>query len=828
MDEIENRQRFIEAAVSSSFGALQSQFRVQLEELHTLRLQLTEKREELQQCRQSIAVFGAVHQENEQLRRELEALQSRSASVTQQRRCDELEQERDALIRDKALQQTMIDSLRSLVSHEKGKSMYWERHVNSSPCPSVLVRSSSPHHHDGAVPDRHTSFIAGGVTIPSNETLLHKLVSPLENVEAQARYPSSSAAGPTEEEQLSTKPAEELAAEGILSSGMITNPSEHQESHVSFPDVDATCSHRDSSSDLPPIPSLHPQSSPGVRGPDVSRSPHPSSDRSLSTELQSDSTAPPSPSRPKRESNQEQLPQESSFDSLEVVSARPVGRKGQALGISAPDAKLSNTPVGNADDPITVNSEPPQSFRTPAENATGVRSTFNDSLGGKSFSSPKRSRDPQRDPPYTLMPKLQVAEDETAGADENVFNFQPVESFPATREGESKIFPAAARPRPLEEIRNGEQLLSRANGAPGPPSKKRKWSDDRGAAAIPIVAEDSEEHNRNYDSSLAKNTKPTSPTLSNTSAYRRLGNLLEGPSPARPVLAKPSPRTINLMDGYLLSASTSSKSAKKDDLESMRLSEDKTWEWYNSAEILLNSVGLPRPPQPEKMPGQIPPKKDVTALKAHHDPQPPLPASKRRLSSGPEAEEPFRSRPLRRLDLGHFKVNPGANAGIDYAYRDVVKGREQRKCLPGCIRPGCCGSKFRVLAGTLPELSARDNQFLATDRTDGRSSWQTDDDLLSAFLGPDSEERVRTLTPMARENLLLEAKTKIVADRYGKMHRHAHERPQSPPGFWRTEMPGTQEEAIHRLNAKSREREEVERRYREACKEDGRWMFADE
>jgi hypothetical protein len=41
-------------------------------------------------------------------------------------------------------------------------------------------------------------------------------------------------------------------------------------------------------------------------------------------------------------------------------------------------------------------------------------------------------------------------------------------------------------------------------------------------------------------------------------------------------------------------------------------------------------------------------------------------------------------------------------------------------------------------------------------------------------------------------------------------------------------MPDTQEEIANRLDAKKREREEVERRYREALKEEGRWMFADE
>jgi hypothetical protein len=96
------------------------------------------------------------------------------------------------------------------------------------------------------------------------------------------------------------------------------------------------------------------------------------------------------------------------------------------------------------------------------------------------------------------------------------------------------------------------------------------------------------------------------------------------------------------------------------------------------------------------------------------------------------------------------------------------------------------------------------------------------------FLGPESKERINTLAPLARESLLLDAKTKIAADRYGKMHRHRHDRPVTPPGFWRTEMPETQEREVDRLDAKKRERDKIEKRYREACREGGRWIFADE
>ena len=104
----------------------------------------------------------------------------------------------------------------------------------------------------------------------------------------------------------------------------------------------------------------------------------------------------------------------------------------------------------------------------------------------------------------------------------------------------------------------------------------------------------------------------------------------------------------------------------------------------------------------------------------------------------------------------------------------------------------------------------------------------SDDDLLIYLLGPGSEDKIRTLTTVARENLLHEARAKRVADAYGKMHRNLHQRAQSPNGFWNVDMPASQEERTNREEARRRERQEVEKRYREASKEGGKWLFADE
>ena len=186
-------------------------------------------------------------------------------------------------------------------------------------------------------------------------------------------------------------------------------------------------------------------------------------------------------------------------------------------------------------------------------------------------------------------------------------------------------------------------------------------------------------------------------------------------------------------------------------------------------------------------------------------------------------EEPLRARPLARLSLLDFKINPARNSGLTYAYGEVVRNREARKCLPGCTRLECCGAAFRALAADLP------------------GSTKSDYETLYSYLGGSQpadpatlRSQISHLTPQEKSKILTEAKTKMLADKYGKMHRHAWQpqRPKSPPGFWRTEMPSTQEEDEDRQEADRIVREMVEERWREAMKgtgeKGGRWIFRDD
>lgn len=87
--------------------------------------------------------------------------------------------------------------------------------------------------------------------------------------------------------------------------------------------------------------------------------------------------------------------------------------------------------------------------------------------------------------------------------------------------------------------------------------------------------------------------------------------------------------------------------------------------------------------------------------------------------------------------------------------------------------------------------------------------------------------RVEELGEDERERLLIDAKIQKASNMFGK-HRHLHERPASPPGFWNTDFPSTQERNKNRALANEMEREKVEVRWREAIKTKGLWKFADE
>jgi hypothetical protein len=175
--------------------------------------------------------------------------------------------------------------------------------------------------------------------------------------------------------------------------------------------------------------------------------------------------------------------------------------------------------------------------------------------------------------------------------------------------------------------------------------------------------------------------------------------------------------------------------------------------------------------------------------------------------------EPLRIRPIETLTIGDFKVNPNANQGIAYAFKDVVRGREQRRCLQGCVKPECCGNELRSLV-----LMMRDNPRRDQDVEDQK--------LLEEFMG-DNAYKIRTMTLREREEAIIQAMTRDLANKYGR-HRHAYQRRQSPPGFWDTDFPCTQEEMEQRRMEHERKQEDIRARYEEAMRPGGAYIFRDE
>ncbi|KAI0881794.1 SAE2-domain-containing protein [Annulohypoxylon maeteangense] len=185
--------------------------------------------------------------------------------------------------------------------------------------------------------------------------------------------------------------------------------------------------------------------------------------------------------------------------------------------------------------------------------------------------------------------------------------------------------------------------------------------------------------------------------------------------------------------------------------------------------------------------------------------------SERRSTDGVASDAtPLRKRPKSQLGIGDFKINPNANEGYNFAFTDVVRNKNERANLAGCVQEGCCGQTFRLQA------RAQRGQTSAPD-------FQTS---LEKYLGDDAW-KLSTMTKPEKEELWLEAKTQELANEHGK-HRHRFHRAASPVGFWRTDFPSTQEEQRDKEEAAKVARQTIDERYREAMRPGGRWLFRDE
>lgn len=313
---------------------------------------------------------------------------------------------------------------------------------------------------------------------------------------------------------------------------------------------------------------------------------------------------------------------------------------------------------------------------------------------------------------------------------------------------------------------------------------------ERKVAAIPFIAEDGDNHS--MDAVLKATPRPFN---GENPAVRRLDALLTDPSPVKSPLLRTKTSTA--------SPQTTAAESRPSEARLSRISHIN--HVSNRAGKIDDTDRLQSRPENPVLDMREPKKVNVQeSFRSRPSSRTSgTSASRSRTNRDPEDDEPFRARPIQRLSAQHFKPNPRWLDSHGMSYDEFLYGRQ--------------GERIKALAETLPNLPGQSMQ----------EEPATDHELLLDLLGPASEGRIAKLTPAARNNLLLEARTKRVAQAYAKQ-RQDYDKDKDVPGFWMADMPGTQEDEENRVVAKQRERDEVKRRYEDAMRGGGRWVFADE
>ncbi|CAD0045871.1 unnamed protein product [Aureobasidium pullulans] len=341
------------------------------------------------------------------------------------------------------------------------------------------------------------------------------------------------------------------------------------------------------------------------------------------------------------------------------------------------------------------------------------------------------------------------------------------------------VGPQESRPHvgPLQTLSPNTPNLPRTSAVPMTSGKKLDHS--RGAHAVHVLSEDGDNTARGFKKPRVDDETPKAVGTG------RLSGLLEGTSPQvdRTILSPRSAPAIRRQREWLDNAVTK-------ELEKHEVS--------RSVERPVSRITRTVRDRPIPRPAVV---RYNSKLATAEEPGPILPE-----------HEPLRARPLQRLNLDDFKVNPKYSGSLGFAYRESVRKREEKKCLPGCTKEECCGAIRRfIAAGGLPQDTSL-----------------TDDELtLQGYLGSAYATSIHKATAEERQNMLIEARAKAFANRHGK-HREKFQRNPSPPGFWRAEMPSTQEMEEDRAEADKMDRQRVEERWRDAMRGGGRYMFRDE
>ncbi|KLJ10120.1 hypothetical protein EMPG_14474 [Blastomyces silverae] len=472
------------------------------------------------------------------------------------------------------------------------------------------------------------------------------------------------------------------------------------------------------------------------------------------------------------------------------VSSRPV--KGRGKGNQHP--VLNNATglreTGSFTTPVTVKSEPTSSSPLERTHRTNNDIDIEDDSDDDCL-DPSTSEKGKHD----FIPREHADNPPAQQSDNRFLVFDERENLKVEPPNlDQRPLAGTKRRLALQPVNANVSSIQQGDGHTPNQGAKRRRYDPSGAEAVHLVAEDGDETSfPKAKTGLHTGKLHTSSKIekSKSPAAGRLEDLLGGAPRPRPILTSPF-RIPEVSD--ISPLGTPSK-------------------------ISARSI-TPRAARPQGV-----------EKRARSERQPPPPASRTlRSSAGPQQhraddevvpeDEPFRARPLHRLGFEHFKLDPERNQGLDYAFDEVVRRKDLRKCLPGCIGPQCCGKGFRAMA-KLKGFGTAGNDDVSLEDLD-----QEDRQVLDEYLG-DNRIVLETMAEQELRELLLDARTRHLANQFGK-HRHVHERARSPPGFWRTDMPSTQEVERDREEARRAEQEKLAERYREAMRPGGLWKFADE
>ncbi|KAK4580158.1 hypothetical protein LTR86_000361 [Recurvomyces mirabilis] len=472
-----------------------------------------------------------------------------------------------------------------------------------------------------------------------------------------------------------------------------------------------------------------------------------------------------------------------------VVSARSLKRKRSASSLAMPPPIRIKKEPGSPDEPIEVKSEdyssPALVHRKLARNETSDL----DAIVGHPITPKKDRRDRRalseegrRPPPLSARLSSLSDGDLLEGESESPPNEIRLAKLDAMPDHDLEV----ERTDPALQPISINIPTNRPHFKPAQKSRKGRQSDQEAATKAALLSEDGESQ------SVGQTTKPAQLPRSRPAERgkaQRLDSLLKGPQFIREQLTSShtpkavAPRPKDPLTPVSLPAAktapTSKSSSKPQITPSYRRRADAT------------------PPSKSTVKRQ--PRKSIYKPDDLEQSPPPV---------RPE-DEPLRLRPFTALRLEDFRINP-QYTGENYAYSETVRGAA-RKCLPGCTRPDCCGGVFMKAV-----------QLIAPLKDD-----KSDAEVLEAYFGPSWQAIVGAYPADRRKSLLQEARASAFANQYGK-HRNAFERQGTPPGFWRTDMPSTQEANEYRAQAEAEKKVQVETRWREAMRGGGRWKFRDE